>query len=107
MYYKTKLSVSVFDSISGSWTVPTSVGWDALSLSNGTTERPLLTGPCYAYSCFYWKVHGQNKLLKLDIDRMDLSTMDLPPGHEDHVVVIVAVIVETGELGILGMFTWT
>ncbi|KAK3121285.1 hypothetical protein QOZ80_8BG0650100 [Eleusine coracana subsp. coracana] len=97
MYYETKLAVSVFDSASGSWTVPTSAGWDALSLSNGTTERPLLTGRCYAYSCFYWKVHEQNKLLKLDIDRMDFSTTDLPPGHEDHVVVIV----EMEELGIL------
>ncbi|KAK3127323.1 hypothetical protein QOZ80_7AG0571440 [Eleusine coracana subsp. coracana] len=34
MYYETKLMVRVFDLVSGSWTVATSAGWDALSLSN-------------------------------------------------------------------------
>ncbi|GJN32657.1 hypothetical protein PR202_gb21177 [Eleusine coracana subsp. coracana] len=102
MYYETKLMVRVFDSVSGSWTVATSAAWDALSLSNGTiTGRPpLLWSPCYVLGYFYWKVHGKNKLIKLEIDRMEFSTIELPSGHEGHAVVLL----ETEE-GSLGMFT--
>jgi hypothetical protein len=94
--------VLVFDSASsGGWTVGTSAGWDALSLSGGLTGRSLLMPPCYACSCFYWKVHhAQSKLLALEISSMEFSTIDVPPGKDDHDVILV----ETEEGG-LGMFT--
>ncbi|TVU38567.1 hypothetical protein EJB05_11946, partial [Eragrostis curvula] len=102
MYYNEKIVVLVFDSASGSWTIGTSASWDPLSLSNELIPCPwaFLMGQCYAYGCFYWKIDEQNKLLKLDINRMEFSTVDLPPGHEEHDVVVV----EAGE-GMIGMFS--
>ncbi|TVU38570.1 hypothetical protein EJB05_11949, partial [Eragrostis curvula] len=98
MYYRTKLVVLVFDSDSNSWTIGTSASWDALSLSN---EGPwqFFSLPYYAYGCFYWKIDDENKLLKLDIRRMEFSRVNLPPDHEEHNVVVV----EAGEdrLGLL------
>jgi len=45
---------------------------------------------------------ASNKLLKLDMDRMEFSTVNLPPGNNGREVVIV----EPGE-GKLGMFSLT
>ncbi|TVU38574.1 hypothetical protein EJB05_11954, partial [Eragrostis curvula] len=42
-----------------------------------------------------------NKLLKVDIERMEFSTVDLPPGHENLAVVVV----DAGK-GTLGMFSY-
>ncbi|TVU38549.1 hypothetical protein EJB05_11926, partial [Eragrostis curvula] len=82
------------------WTVGASASWEALSLSN---ERgyPLLR-PFYVYGTLYWKVYEMNKLLKLDIDRMVFSTVNLPLGHDKQHVGIV----EAGG-GRIGMFSCT
>ncbi|TVU02591.1 hypothetical protein EJB05_51909, partial [Eragrostis curvula] len=66
---------------SGSWTVSKSASWDALNSSNGQELYLCLPLPCYAYGSFYWHSVLMNKLLKLDINRMEFSTMDLPSGH--------------------------
>lgn len=43
-------------------------------------------------------------MLKLDTDdRIELSIVDLPPGHEEHGVVLVD---QTPEEDTIGMFTW-
>ncbi|CAL5072257.1 unnamed protein product [Urochloa decumbens] len=55
-----------------------------------------------AYGCCYWKVRNQNELLKLDINTMEFSTIDLPPDHNMRSIAIV----EAGE-GNLGMFSET
>ncbi|CAN6357943.1 unnamed protein product [Urochloa humidicola] len=49
--------------------------------------------PGYAYGCFYWKVPGSNKLLKLDVNRMEFSAVGLPPNHEHRDVAVA----EAGE----------
>ncbi|TVU38571.1 hypothetical protein EJB05_11951, partial [Eragrostis curvula] len=102
MYYNEKIVVLVFDSASGSWTIGTSASWGPLSLSDELIGYPweFLMCPCYAYGCFYCKIEEQNKLLKFDINRMEFSTIDLPPGHEERDVFVV----EAGE-GRLGMFS--
>lgn len=53
-----------------------------------------------AYGCFYWKVDSRSKLLKLGINRMEFSIVDLPPNRAEWNVLIV----ETGN-GRLGMFS--
>uniref|UniRef100_A0A0A9HNT4 F-box protein AT5G49610-like beta-propeller domain-containing protein n=1 Tax=Arundo donax TaxID=35708 RepID=A0A0A9HNT4_ARUDO len=91
-----KTVVFVFSSVSGCWSVGASTKWDALSL----TRCPLLPKPHYVYGCFYWRVLKRNKLIKLDMSRMEFSTVDLPPDHNKRGIVIV----EAGE-GRLGMFS--
>ncbi|CAN6339968.1 unnamed protein product [Urochloa humidicola] len=49
--------------------------------------------PSYAYGCFCWKVPGSNKLLKLDVNRMEFSAVGLPPNHEHRDVAVA----EAGE----------
>ncbi|CAL5086282.1 unnamed protein product [Urochloa decumbens] len=96
-----KMVVLVFSSGSGHWDVGISESWDALSLSGRPfAEGLMLRWPSCTYGCFYWKVNSRNKLLKLDINRMKFSVIDLPPGYDEMNVVIV----ETGE-GRLGMFS--
>ncbi|CAN6175734.1 unnamed protein product [Urochloa humidicola] len=96
-----KMVVLVFSSGSGHWDVGISESWNALSLSGRPfAEGLMLRLPSYTYGCFYWKVNSRNKLLKLDINRMKFSVIDLPPGYAEMNVVIV----ETGE-GRLGMFS--
>ncbi|KAL6657868.1 hypothetical protein ACP70R_005648 [Stipagrostis hirtigluma subsp. patula] len=88
------LVLFVFSSASGLWSVGASTSWDALSLNDlPGAGMPCLTHPRSADGLLYWKVFSRNKLLKLDINRMELSTIDLPPGHEKRDVVIV----EAGE----------
>ncbi|TVU38546.1 hypothetical protein EJB05_11923, partial [Eragrostis curvula] len=103
MSYERKLVVLVFDSGSGSWTFSTAASWDDLRLSNGIELCPFLHRPCYAYGSFYWKVDEMNKLLKLDITRRELTTVDLPPKHRE---VQFVVVVEAAK-GRLGMFSCT
>ncbi|KAL6657859.1 hypothetical protein ACP70R_005639 [Stipagrostis hirtigluma subsp. patula] len=76
-----KSVVFVYNSGSSSWRVVTPPSWDALGLSE-LTFYPLLTCPCYAYGCFYWKVELMNKLVKLDRN-MEFSAADIPPENDD------------------------
>ncbi|TVU38547.1 hypothetical protein EJB05_11924, partial [Eragrostis curvula] len=97
MHYYTKFEVLLFDSGPGSWSVCASTSWDALSLSRELAKGfPLLSlPPSYAYGSLYWKVNDMNRLLKLDISKIEFSIIDLPLGHDQRGVVIV----EAGEDG--------
>ncbi|KAL6641732.1 hypothetical protein ACP70R_019913 [Stipagrostis hirtigluma subsp. patula] len=95
-----KAVVFAYSSVSGSWTVGASAYWDALGLNVQPEGLPPDWWPSYAYGCFYWKVASADKLLKLDINRMEFSVVDLPPNHQNHDVAVV----EAGE-GRLGMFS--
>ncbi|KAG2637549.1 hypothetical protein PVAP13_2NG539500 [Panicum virgatum] len=90
MHSDTKLVVFFFSSGSDHWTVGTSTSWDDLGLH----EEIDSLGSCQCvYGCFYWKINYANKLLKLDMGSMELSTYELPPDHGDG----DSVIVEAGE----------
>ncbi|CAL4916981.1 unnamed protein product [Urochloa decumbens] len=71
--------------------------WDALGFS---VQRPKLATPQFVYGSCYWKVKTLDKLLKLDMNTLVFSTIDLPPGLERRSTNIA--IVEAGE-GNLGM----
>ncbi|TVU38557.1 hypothetical protein EJB05_11935, partial [Eragrostis curvula] len=96
MHYYTKFEVLLFDSGPGSWSVCASTSWDALSLSRELAKGfPLLSlPPSYAYGSLYWKVNDMNRLLKLDISKIEFSIIDLPLGHNQRDVAIV----EAGEV---------
>ncbi|PAN14394.1 hypothetical protein PAHAL_2G406300 [Panicum hallii] len=96
-----ELVVFIFSSDSNLWSLGTSTSWADLGLS-AAPPNFVLGWPQYEHGCFYWKVNWRNKLLKLDMDRMEFSTVDLPPGNNGREVVIV----EPGE-GRLGMFSLT
>ncbi|CAN6175739.1 unnamed protein product [Urochloa humidicola] len=86
MHSKTKVVVFFFSSGSDHWTVGTSTSWDDL----GLLEEVDSLGSCQCVDgCFHWKVNYTNKLLKLDLNTMELSTYDLPPDHEGADIVIV------------------
>ncbi|TVU38552.1 hypothetical protein EJB05_11929, partial [Eragrostis curvula] len=91
---RTKMVIFVFSSGPGRWNAVKSISWDAL---NVRLQGQMLQ---YAYGCFYWKIDRMNKLLKLDINRMEFSTDDLPPDHARRNIVIA----EAAE-GRLGMFS--
>ncbi|CAL5086296.1 unnamed protein product [Urochloa decumbens] len=95
---RTTLVVLVFSSTSGCWSVGPSTTWDVLSFHVPPRE-PVLGRPQFAYGCCYRKLTYLSKLLKLDMNTMELSTVDLPPNNESHSIAIV----EAGE-GNLGMF---
>uniref|UniRef100_A0A0A9GWR6 Uncharacterized protein n=1 Tax=Arundo donax TaxID=35708 RepID=A0A0A9GWR6_ARUDO len=87
-------TVFVYSSVSSCWSVGTSTSWDALGLNVRPEGIPPPSWrPSYACGCFYWKVTLSNKLLKLDINRMEFSVVCLPPGHENWDTVVV----EAGE----------
>ncbi|CAL4933800.1 unnamed protein product [Urochloa decumbens] len=92
-----RLAVCVFSSTSGCWSVAASTRWDALGFS---VQRPKLATPQFVYGSCYWKVKTLDKLLKLDMNTLVFSTIDLPPGLERRSTNIA--IVEAGE-GNLGM----
>jgi hypothetical protein len=56
----------------------------------------------FAHGCCYWKASCVNKLLKLDMNTMEFSTVDLLPDHKRHSVGVA--IVDAGE-GNLGVFS--
>ncbi|CAN6219161.1 unnamed protein product [Urochloa humidicola] len=86
MHSKTKVVVFFFSSGSDHWTVGTATSWDDLGLH----EEVDSLGSCQCVDgCFYWKVNYTNKLLKLDLNTMELSTYELPPDHEGADTVIV------------------
>ncbi|CAL5086275.1 unnamed protein product [Urochloa decumbens] len=93
----TKLVVFFFSSSSGHWTVGTSTSWNDLGFQE---EVDSLSSCQCVHGCFYWKVNYINKLLKLDMNTMELSAHDLPPDHEDEDIVIA----ESGE-GKVAMFS--
>ncbi|TVU38556.1 hypothetical protein EJB05_11934, partial [Eragrostis curvula] len=99
MISETTVVLFIFSSGSGCWSVGTSTGLDSLGLDE-PQESPLLSGRCYVYGCFYWKVDYTDKFLKLDMNTMRFTTYDLPPDHADRSVAIVE-----AEGGMLGMFS--
>ncbi|CAN6199335.1 unnamed protein product [Urochloa humidicola] len=94
----TRFVVCVFSSISGCWSAGASTSWDALSLDPPPSDlwEMLARRLHFAYGCCYWQM--ENKLLKLDVNTMEISTVDLPPGHDD------IAIVQASD-GSLGMFS--
>ncbi|CAL4903737.1 unnamed protein product [Urochloa decumbens] len=96
-------SVFVYSSLSGTWTAGPTANWDALGLNVYPEEGMpwLSSSPSYAYGCFYWKVFTSNKLLKLEVNRMEFSAVSLPPNHENQQFVVVE---EAGE-GKIGIFS--
>ncbi|OEL24690.1 hypothetical protein BAE44_0014292 [Dichanthelium oligosanthes] len=93
-----KMVVVIFSTVSGHWDVGTSTSWDAISLrAQPVAEGLMLRWPSYAYGCFSWKVYSRNKLLKLNVNRMELSIIHIPPDHAERNVVIVET--EEGRLG--------
>ncbi|GJN32660.1 hypothetical protein PR202_gb21180 [Eleusine coracana subsp. coracana] len=101
-YCGTKTVVFVFSRCSGSWIVGASIRWDALGL-----DMPAYYDQTchYAYGCFFWRLRIVNKLLKLDMNRMEFSTIDLPldllPEYRPYQCIVLA---EAGE-GRLVMFS--
>uniref|UniRef100_K4A095 F-box domain-containing protein n=1 Tax=Setaria italica TaxID=4555 RepID=K4A095_SETIT len=78
-YCGIKSAVFVFSSGSGLWSVGTT--WDDLNLRGS-----VLLCRSYAYGYIYWKVMQANKLVKLDINRMDFSTIDLPSHYDERML---------------------
>ncbi|KAL6878333.1 hypothetical protein ACP4OV_012503 [Aristida adscensionis] len=100
-YCRVKAVVFVYSSVSGHWTVGAPTNWDDLGLIGILPDGiPLGWCPSYAYGCFYWKVPSRNQLLKLDINRMEFSTVVIPfqGAYQDIVVVVEA---PEGRLGML------
>ncbi|CAL5083445.1 unnamed protein product [Urochloa decumbens] len=96
-----KLAVFVFSSATFGWSIGVSTSWDALTLH---PDDFILPWPScyYSYGCFYWKVVGQNKLLRLKTNDMEFAIVVLPLDHN----FMKSVIVEAGE-GRIGMFYGT
>ncbi|TVU38568.1 hypothetical protein EJB05_11947, partial [Eragrostis curvula] len=93
-FCETKIMIFDFSSTSGCWMAGASSNWGALipKAVHGITQ------PCYAYGCFYFKVRGTTKLLKLDMNTMDFSILNLPDACRGNIVTV-----EAGK-GRLGMF---
>jgi hypothetical protein len=92
---------SVYSSLSGTWSDRISISSDAPGFCiQSQCVPPLDLWPSYAYGCFYWKLQSCNKLLKLDVNRMEFSIVGLPPNHKYRNVVVV----EAGE-GRIGIIT--
>ncbi|XP_066359366.1 uncharacterized protein [Miscanthus floridulus] len=100
--YSGALAVAfAYSSLSGTWTDSISISSDAPGFRvQAQFTTPVDLWPSYAYGCFYWKLQSCNKLLKLDINRMEFSVVGLPPYHEDRCVIVV----EAGE-GRIGIIT--
>ncbi|TVU38575.1 hypothetical protein EJB05_11955, partial [Eragrostis curvula] len=81
--------------IAGCWMACASSNWDDLISNKGFG----LGWPRYVYGCFYFKVRGTTKLLKLDMNRKDFSIVNLTPDPKLRNIVIVE-----AEKGSLGMF---
>jgi hypothetical protein len=94
-----KLAVFIFSSDSNLWSVGISTSWADLGLTTPPDDF-VLGWSQYEHGCFYCKIVWRDKLLKLDMDRMEFSTVELPPGDNDEREVAI---VEIGE-GRLGLF---
>nr|CAB3458285.1 unnamed protein product [Digitaria exilis] len=94
-----KIVVFVFSSDSNLWSVGASTSCAELGLT--VPSRMFILGwPQYERGCFYWKEMYRNKLIRLDMSRMEFSTVNLPPGDNNG---REFVIVEVGD-GMLGLF---
>jgi len=82
---KSRLGVFIFSSGSGCWSVSTSISWGDLGFDQ---INMLNLGQC-AYDCFYWKLYDMSTVIKLDMNSMQFSTIDLPPGHDEREIIIV------------------
>ncbi|KAL6896706.1 hypothetical protein ACP4OV_007278 [Aristida adscensionis] len=94
---KKKLLVFDYSSVSGCSSVGASTSGDDLGLD---VSSVILSLPRYVYGCFYWQVYMKSKLLKLDMNAMEFSTVDAPPQYDVWNIVIV----EAGE-GRIGVFS--
>ncbi|GJN13532.1 hypothetical protein PR202_gb00246 [Eleusine coracana subsp. coracana] len=85
----------IYSSVSSSWTHGASISWHALGLEVQLPEGIVLPEqwPTYAYGCLYWKEVIINKLIKLNINNMEFSIVNLPPDYENRDIAIV----EAGE----------
>ncbi|TVU29827.1 hypothetical protein EJB05_21414, partial [Eragrostis curvula] len=94
-------AVFVYSSVSGSWSHGTSIFYAALGLNVQPEDHPIMCQHySYAYGCLYWDAGISNKMIKLDINSMESTTVSLPADHEDRSILFV----EAGE-GRIGMFS--
>lgn len=70
----------VYSSVSGSWTLGTSILWSALGLDTG--DEPIWPWYTSAYGCLYWDVSCSNQVIKFDINSMEFSTVRLLSDYE-------------------------
>ncbi|EMS61275.1 hypothetical protein TRIUR3_00812 [Triticum urartu] len=96
--FEAKLVAAVFSSGTGKWRAFSSELLPGFVLS---TWMVLFVSRHYAHGCFYWVSGSTEKLLVLDIQRMEFSMADHPPGarHSGDDVAIV----EAGQ-GMIRMF---
>ncbi|KAK3139568.1 hypothetical protein QOZ80_5AG0385330 [Eleusine coracana subsp. coracana] len=93
-------AVFVYSSVSGRWTHG-SISWATLGLNVRPENVPFMRLHSYAYGYSYWNTAGSNnKMLKVDINSIELTTVSLPPDHENRKTIFV----EAGE-GRIGMFS--
>ncbi|CAN6205671.1 unnamed protein product [Urochloa humidicola] len=95
MQCATDLVVFVYSSGSGSWST-VAIRQDTLS---GEIGFSIIGCPCYAYGCIYWQVWSRNKLLKLNMERMEFFIVDLPLGQVEKNCIIVVVEEGGGRIG--------
>lgn len=103
--YPSMGAIFIYSLVSGSWTHGASICWDALGLLDAQAQLPnciflLNKLPSYAYGYLYWNEVTSDKLIRLNINNMELSTSNIPPDLENGYVVVV----EAGE-GRIGMFS--
>jgi hypothetical protein len=84
--YETKLAVFDFSSSTGQWRAASSKSWadlfPATILSEVQSGQPILCMRRYVYGCFYWVTgYWREKMLELDIGKMEFSITDFPPGE--------------------------
>lgn len=95
-----KLVLFVFSSSVGQWHAVTFDGWSAIITG---TENQASTGAgnpasgselsqrYYAHRCFYWFLHRRNRLLVLNTNGMEFSTVELPRDYTRGEIAIVEV----------------
>ncbi|KAK3136098.1 hypothetical protein QOZ80_5BG0428070 [Eleusine coracana subsp. coracana] len=94
-------AVFVYSSVSGRWTHG-SISWATLGLNVAPPVAPFMSLHGYAYGYWYWDTFGSNKkMLKLDINSIEFTTVSLPPDHQNRSTIFV----EAGE-GRVGMFSF-
>jgi hypothetical protein len=59
--------------------------------------------PQFAYGCCFWETRDLNKLLKLDMEMIEFSTVEIPTDHNRQSIAILWA-VEAGDAN-LGIFS--
>ncbi|TVU51403.1 hypothetical protein EJB05_02832, partial [Eragrostis curvula] len=77
-------TVFVYSSASGSWTHGTSVNWNALGNMEPENLSDIGWWPSHAYGCLYWGAGVSNKLIKLDINSMEFTIVNLPGDYKEY-----------------------